>query len=47
MEGVVPDFELVLVPAGPTGDPWLDHLGAAVLDPTFRESIVGFLAATG
>ena len=44
MEGVVPDFELVLVPAGPTGDPWLDHLGA-ILDPTFRESIVEFLSA--
>jgi pimeloyl-ACP methyl ester carboxylesterase len=44
MDGVVPDFELVLVPAGPTGDPWLDHLGA-VLDPTFHESIVEFLAA--
>ena len=44
MEGVVPDFELVFIPAGPTGDPWLDHLGA-VLDPTFHESIVEFLSA--
>lgn len=44
MDGVVPDFTLVLIPAGPTGDPSLDHLGA-VLDPTFRESIVEFLAA--
>jgi pimeloyl-ACP methyl ester carboxylesterase len=43
MEGVVPDFELVLIPAGPTGEPDLDHLGA-VLDPTFESSIVEFLS---
>jgi pimeloyl-ACP methyl ester carboxylesterase len=42
LDGVVPDFELVLIPAGPTGAPDLDHLGA-VLDPTFHESIVEFL----
>jgi pimeloyl-ACP methyl ester carboxylesterase len=46
LEGVVPDFELVLVPAGPTGSPDMDHLGA-VLDPTFRESIVEFLSGQG
>ena len=44
MEGVVPDFELVLVPAGPTGDPWLDHLGATT-DPLFKSSIIEFLSA--
>jgi hypothetical protein len=43
LDGVVPDFRLVLIPEGPTGDPWLDHLGA-VLDPTFHDSIVEFLS---
>jgi pimeloyl-ACP methyl ester carboxylesterase len=43
MEGVVPDFELVLIPAGPTGDGNLDHLGAT-LDPLFRDTIVEFLS---
>ena len=42
MEGVVPDFTLELIPAGPTGDQSLDHLGA-ILDPTFHDSIVEFL----
>lgn len=44
MAGVVPDFELVLIPAGPTGDGNLDHLGAT-LDPLFRDTIVEFLTA--
>ena len=43
MDGVVSDFELVLIPAGPTGDPSLDHLGAT-LDPLFHDSILEFLA---
>lgn len=43
LDGVVPDFRLVLIPAGPTGDPWLDHLGAT-LDPLFESSIVEFLS---
>lgn len=43
MEGVVPDFGLVLISASPTGEPHLDHLGAT-LDPTFRESIIEFLS---
>jgi pimeloyl-ACP methyl ester carboxylesterase len=42
MEDVVPDFELVLIPAGPTGDPSLDHMGATQ-DPLFRDSIIAFL----
>lgn len=40
--GVVEDFELVLIPAGPTGDPSLDHLGATQ-DPLFHASVVDFL----
>jgi pimeloyl-ACP methyl ester carboxylesterase len=43
LEGVVPDFRLVLIPAGPTGDPSLDHLGATH-DPMFRDSIMEFLS---
>lgn len=43
MDGVVPDFSLVLIPAGPTGDPSLDHLGAT-LDPLFEASIIEFLS---
>ncbi len=43
MDGVVPDFTMVHIPAGPTGDPNLDHLGAT-LDPLFAQSIVDFLA---
>jgi pimeloyl-ACP methyl ester carboxylesterase len=43
MDGVVSDFELTLIPAGPTGDPNLDHLGAT-LDPLFHETILDFLA---
>lgn len=43
MDGVVSDFSLVLIPAGPTGDPSLDHLGAT-LDPLFHDSIVEFLS---
>ena len=42
MEGVVRDFTLELIPAGPTGDPSMDHLGA-ILDPAFHDSIVEFL----
>ena len=42
MDGVVPDFTLELIPAGPTGDPSMDHL-SATLDPTFHDSIVEFL----
>lgn len=42
LDVVVEDFELVLIPAGPTGDPSLDHLGATQ-DPLFRESILDFL----
>lgn len=44
MEGVVPDFDLVLIPAGPTGAPDLDHLGTTV-DPLFKSSIIEFLSA--
>jgi len=43
MDGVVPDLSLVLIPAGPTGDPSLDHLGAT-LDPLFHDSILAFLS---
>jgi hypothetical protein len=43
MEGVVPDFELELIPAGPTGEADLDHL-AAIFDPTLESSIVEFLS---
>jgi pimeloyl-ACP methyl ester carboxylesterase len=43
MDGVVPDFSLVLIPAGPTGDPSLDHLGAT-LDPLFHVSVMEFLS---
>ena len=43
MEGVVPDFKLVLIPAGPTGEPDLDHQGA-VLDPRFKRSIAEVLS---
>ena len=43
MDGVVPDFSLVLIPAGPTGDPSLDHLGATQ-DPLFHDSIAEFLS---
>jgi pimeloyl-ACP methyl ester carboxylesterase len=43
LEGVVSDFELVLLPAV-TGDGNLDHL-LATLDPSFRASIIGFLSS--
>ena len=43
LDGVIEDFELVLIPAGPTGDQSLDHLGATQ-DPLFHESIVDFLS---
>jgi pimeloyl-ACP methyl ester carboxylesterase len=42
LQGVVPDYRLVLIPAGPTGDASFDHLGTTT-DPAFRDIIVGFL----
>lgn len=43
MAGVVPDYRMVLLAAGPTGDPSFDHL-AATQDPAFHDSIMGFLS---
>ncbi len=43
MAGVVPDFELVLIP-GATGDPSMDHMGATT-DPLFHDSIIEFLSS--
>jgi pimeloyl-ACP methyl ester carboxylesterase len=43
LKGVAPDYRLVLVPAGPTGDASFDHLGTTT-DPAFHDSILGFLA---
>ena len=44
MAGIVSDFELALIPAGPTGDPNLDHMGATS-DPLFHDSIMEFLSS--